>query len=385
MFAHQNMPSRKSVCICRKDIADKDRGGISFYYKGIINELVSYGWEVYVITQLPYTNPKVKVINVPEEDDYYKHSINVYKILKDLQVNIIEASNYKFELYEYLKQTKKVKVKPITIARADPSGVTCLFGNEYIEGEQYQTQHVDYNIALSEFAKNDTQYHYNIKTKRVIYIGVDFDHLFGYTSVDSLNSGKYINNRKEIRVRNLKIDKIAPKSKINIFWSGKPTYMKGYDYLEHLINDSPENFNFILNSTPVSRGISWSKKPAGKHTFIWGLDRADQISLWKNCNVTLLPSRVEGFSLVSAESLLLGIPLIANQQCQVVKEFPVEKEILYFNPTKIKDFIQTVELGMHVKVDLDEKQKWFFSSKRMALETHHFYMEVLDARRKYGV
>lgn len=367
---------KNKICIVRKDIADEDRGGISFYYKGIIKELVKWGWDVTVITQLPFKNTEARVVNVPVENDYHESTKNVAKVLENIDVDIIEASNYKFELLEFLVRNKNKKNKPITIIRSEPSGVTCLFGNEYMYGEQTQSQLADYNLAVSKFAKNDTEKQYNIVNDQVIYLGVDLDRLFSIKQKEVIESGLILDETGiERKIEEIKIDKIIDKNKINIFWSGKPTHMKGYDYLENIIKQAPENFNFILNETPVSHTI---KKGINGSTTLWDLKREDQISLWRKCDVTLLTSRVEGFSLVAAESLLLQKPLIANKQCDVIKEFPANKEIVFFNPNSIEDFIVSVKLAKEVKVKLSSKQLRFFDSKRLALETHYFYQKVLN-------
>ena len=183
--------NKNKVCIVRKDIADEDRGGISFYYKGIIKKLVDWGWDVTVVTQLPFTKTKARVINVPVEADYNTNTKNVRKVLESIQVDIVEASNYKFELLDYLLCNHTRSDRPITIVRSEPSGVTCMFGTEYIYGEQTQSELADYNIAVSKFAATDTEKQYNIKNDQVIYLGVDLDKLFTIKIRNILNQDTY--------------------------------------------------------------------------------------------------------------------------------------------------------------------------------------------------
>ena len=184
----------------------------------------------------------------------------------------------------------------------------------------------------------------------------------------------------EQKINKTPIDQLIYNSKINIFWSGKPTYMKGYDYLQELVDKTSGKFNFILNETPVSHTI---KTKYNNAVTVWNLSREDQVNLWKRCNVTLLTSRVEGFSLVAAESMLLKKALVVNTQCEIIREFPMQKEIMYFNPNSISDFISAVETADVIPFNLTEKQILFFDSKRLALETHYFYKKVLNLKRLY--
>lgn len=375
--------NKNRICIVRKDIADVDRGGISFYYKGIIKELVNWGWDVTVITQLPFTNTKARVINVPIEEDFNKNPINVRKALESIDVDIIEASNYKYELVDYLIHNINNPNRPITLVRSEPSGVTCMFGNMYEQGEKLQSVLADYNIAVSKFAARDTEQRYGIKNDQVIYLGIDIERLFSIEEKQYIESGIILSEKgDEKTIDSLEIDSLVDKNKINIFWSGKPTYMKGYDYLQKIVEETSDRYNFILNDTPVLHTI---KTINNKGKTLWNLSREDQINLWKRCDVTLLTSRVEGFSLIVGESMLLKKPLVVNTECETIKEFPTQEYIKYFDPNKIEDFINKIEAASKLKFELNEKQISFFDSRRLAIETHFFYKKVLSFKKLSSV
>ena len=366
----------KKVAFVHKDIGDQEKGGISVSYKALINGFLDKGWDVYVVTQREFKNTSAKVINVPLEKDYNIHSKNVAKALNGIDVDIIEASNYKFELLEYLKNRKSRK--PKTVIRCNPSCVTLLFGTHYLNSEETQSQLADYNISVSNFTKQDIEHYYNGEKSQIIYEGVDLDNFFSMKNKNTLSTGfSSLGSDDCSQIKPAKLDEIIKKDKINIFWCGKPTPMKGYDYLEKIIANSPDNFRFVLNTTKIDIAMSWGKEYGSKCVFVWDLSREDQLSIWRRCDVTLVTSRVEGLSYVTVESLLLGKPVIANKQCTVLREFPTKESIHFFNPIKFIEFETLIKEHYQDKVQIDSSQMKFFDSKRLVEETEQLYSILL--------
>lgn len=369
----------KKVAFVHKDIGDQEKGGVSVSYKALIKGFLEKGWCVYVITQREFKNTSAKVIDVPFEKDCEIHSRNVAKVLNDIEVDIVEASNYKFELLEYLK-TRKTKTPKIVI-RCNPSCVTLLFGTHYLNGEETQSQLADCNISVSDFTKHDIEHYYNVDESQVIYEGVDLDNFFSMQNKSTLSTGlSSLGSDDPSQIRPARLDEIISKDKINIFWCGKPTPMKGYDYLEKLIANSPDDFRFILNTTKIDISMSWGKEYGSKCVFVWDLAREDQLNIWRRCNVTLVTSRVEGLSYVTMESLLLGKPVIANQQCTILKEFPTKEYIHFFNPIQSMVFESLVRNHYLDEVEIDNSQMKFFDSKRLVEETEGLYSTLLESK-----
>ena len=131
--------------------------------------------------------------------------------------------------------------------------------------------------------------------------------------------------------------------KINVFWCGKPTLMKGYDYLEKIINFS-QDINWLINIGNSISEVKWTDKTNQKVTFFHNLKKEDQIELIKSSDVFLSTSRVEGFGIALAEALYLGLECIVSKDCRVFKEFKNFNNLTYVDIKSPKKVIEAIKL-----------------------------------------
>ena len=366
----------RTICFVHKDIGDENRGGVCVSYKSLISGFLKLGWRVICITQRQYQKTEAQVINVPEEKDPYKHSKNIARIVTKIDADIVECSNYKFETLNYLKT--RTRKKPLVFVRCNPSSESFLFGSEYTSGEKEMCNLADGIIAISKFANEDISKIYGRSSDIIIYEGINIDELKTFKKKEFVNSGNYLIDEKHISLGNsqLPIDNVIKKNKINIFWCGKATLMKGFDYLEKIIMDAPINLNFVLNISPSAEVLSWHKTTRNRCIFFSEPSKQDQINIWRHCDLTLITSRVEGFSLVAAESLLLRKPIVANRKCQVLREFPAGEQI-YFFKFGDRSIYTAIKKEKQWTISLNSKLRKFLDSRRTVAESNRFYLSFL--------
>lgn len=346
----------KTICFVHKDIGDIDRGGVCVLFKTIIDGLVDRGWDVSCITQQEFTNPKVRVIRLPGLDNPSVYSRMVSQTIDRLRPSIAECSNWKFELLDY--SNRKSRLTKIVV-RADPSAVT-LFGNgsrSLTECEKELCLNADKVIAVSNFSKRDVAEVYGIRRGvQVVYDGVDVERLKSFGS-------------------SRRISKFVKKGKINIFWCGKPTFMKGFDLLENIIKEAPSGINWILNIGNSVDEVGLDKINTKNVAVLRNLSRKDQIGIWKKCDIFLSTSRVEGFGLALAEALALGLPAIVNKHCEVYREFKPNRAISYTNVEKAQETLRLIE-ELAKKDTGTIKLNPIFHADRMVEESVRIYNEI---------
>jgi D-inositol-3-phosphate glycosyltransferase len=331
----------RSICFVHKDIGDIDRGGICVLFKTMIAGLVDRGWKVSCITQRKLSLPQVNTIVLPLIQDPILYSTEVSKTIGKINPDIVECSNWRFELLDYSEN--KLRTAKIVV-RSDPSATT-LFGHRLrglVKFEKKLCVNADHVMAVSNFAKKDITKTYSISNVSVVYNGVD---------VSALGA----NNQN-------KIPKCIVSDKINVFWCGKPTRMKGFDLLKKIINRSPDNINWILNLGDSVSEISTRGLNSKNLTIVNKLARSDQISIWKNCDVFLSTSRIEGFGLALAEALALGLPAIVNKDCRVYREFMPSEAIKLLDPSIVSDVFMAVKDASNNKVGYDRLNPEFHAT-----------------------
>lgn len=345
----------KSICFVHKDIGDIDRGGVCVLFKAIMAGLISRGWKVSCITQREFSMPGINIITLPATKDPILYSEMVSKAIVALAPDIVECSNWKFELLDYSRhQNRFAKV----VVRSDPSATT-LFGNDLENLARFEKElclNADMVLAVSGFAKQDIMRKYGIKDVCVIHNSIDANTLF---VPKSTSLPEYID-----------------RDKINVFWCGKTTFMKGFDLLKQLIAESPNDINWILNIGNSIDEVLRDNLKKENVVILNNLTRQDQINIWKNCDVFLSTSRVEGFGLALAEALALGLPALVNDDCEVYKEFQPNGAIEYIDPSNIENTLKKIRESSKSKVDFD-RLNMEFHREHMINESIKVYERLL--------
>jgi len=313
--------TRPDIVFTHKDIATIDRGGLCVLFKSLASGLASQGFRVHVLTTQELVIDNISVHRLPAVDDALSYSKYVSEAISDIGPLIAESSTWRFELLEYSRLVNKGSK---VVVRADPSAST-LFDNatNLDQGEGELCRNADLILAVSGFAKRDIQKKYHIPDGkiRVVYNGVQQLHEMNFGS--RITSGEILtpSTNESNPIISLPISDIINPDKINVLWIGKPTKMKGFDMLEAIVANAPDELNFIINMGYSIQEVKWADQNYRKCTFIRGLTKSDQQLLFHNSDALLSTSTVEGFGIVVAEALEMGIPTILNINCEVFREF----------------------------------------------------------------
>jgi len=324
-------------------------------FKAIMAGLTSSGWRVSCITQREFSMPGINIVTLPTTKDPILYSEMVSEVVEKFKPDIVECSNWKFELLDYSKrQSRFARV----VVRSDPSATT-LFGIDLDNLAQLEKElclNADMVLAVSEFAKKDIMKKYGLKDVRVIHNSIDTNTLIIPESV--------------------RIPECIARDKINVFWCGKTTLMKGFDLLKVLIAESPNDINWILNIGNSIEEVLRDDLKKENVVILNNLARQDQVNIWKNCDVFLSTSRVEGFGLALAEALALGLPALVNEDCQVYKEFQPNEAIEYVDPSNVENILRKIKELSKYKVNYDRLNAEFHR-EHMIDESLKVYEELL--------
>lgn len=345
----------KSICFAHKDVGDIDRGGVCVLFKAIMVGLTNKGWKVSCITQRKFSMLGINTITLPVTKDPVLYSEMVSRVIETFKPDIAECSNWKFELLDYSRcQNRYAKV----VVRSDPSATT-LFGKD-LENLALQEKELCLNadmvLAVSEFAKKDIMKKYGLEEVQVIHNSIDTNTL--------------------IVPKSTSVPDCIDREKINVFWCGKTTLMKGFDLLKELIAESSNDINWILNIGNSIEEVLRVDLKKENVTILNNLTRRDQINIWKNCDAFLSTSRVEGFGLALAEALALGLPALVNDNCEVYKEFQPNNAIEYIDPSNIENTLKKIRESSENKVDFD-RLNTEFHREHMINESLKVYEELL--------
>lgn len=320
----------KSICYVHKDIGDIERGGISTLFKTLAVGMRDAGWKVYCITQQDLSIEGIESIKLEKERDPLVYSKKVTEVIQSIKPIIAECSTWRFELLDYLNtDNRETKV----VVRCEPAA-EIFFDNmdTYSAGERALCAKADLRVAVSNFAKEIIEEKYDVKVESVVHNGVDVTNLRALISNDSRNA--------------------ISKDKINIFWCGKATKMKGYDYLENIIKYSDlSKLNWIINLGNSPEEVVWDKETKGSVSFVSNIAKEEQISIWSKCDVSISTSRNEGFGLVVAESLALGVPVILNKDCVVFQEFLPNSAVKLVDVRNTQEVLNVINSIQKLKQD----------------------------------
>jgi len=337
--------------------------------------LVERGWQVSCITQREFKTKNITVIRLPKINNYLKYSQAISSVLRDIKPDIAECSNWRAELIDFSRNKRHLNTQ--LIVRSDPSSRT-LFGDvHFFKAEKELCQNADKVLAVSKFAQKDIQEKYHLDNVRVIYNAIDDNYLSNIGVRNKLSSGFFIKKGKRFFPKN--ISSFLAKDRFNIFWCGKPNAMKGFDYLEKIVLAAPKEFAFVINIGRSSHRILWSLKALKKASFIWDLDKIDQVNILRQCKAFLSTSRVEGFGLALLEALVLGLPAVANNYCEVYHEFLPSTRLFLVDITNVNlvlDYL--LKLAAYKKQNGLDLRKLPFTKAKLIYETEQIYRELLN-------
>lgn len=354
------------VAIVHKDIGPEDRGGISVLYKHLAKGLAARGTKIFIVSQHESASETgIEYITLPQEADPIRYSRLVRSAIQQLPIDVAECSTWRFELADFIKApARSAKV----IVRCDPS-VETLFGDghAYALHEKDIVQNADLRIAVSRFAANDILHRYRAQSELTIYNGVD--------TASHSDRNIYLTSQT-LTEQNGYLDLFDDGSTAKIIWIGKRTYMKGFDLFQKMVIEMPDRFQFIVNESPVPQPIPWDSQALNRVDRISNVPRLQHYEIIKMCDCCLISSRVEGFSYVCAEALSLGVPVIANQDCNVLREFDAGPFIQFVdlsNTPEIEDAILRAQSIQNKLAVLP----LHYSVSSMVEETSKAYLSIL--------
>lgn len=363
-------PSDKTILFSHKDVGDIDRGGVGVLFKSLAGGLVNTGWNVHVATSQQLNMEGVTTHILPFVEDPLAYSRQVSEIVDAVTPNIAEASTWRYELLDYSRRQSR---RSNVIVRADPSAGTLFSGAKHLDpGEQELCRRADLIVAVSGFAQTDIQRKYGVSEVHVVYNGIPKKE----TSLekDRIHSGELllpaVDERKSLD--QTKVTDIVKPGMVNVFWIGKPTKMKGFHLLEDIVSNAPNNFNFVINTGYAPSEVKWDEKNYEKCTFIRALTKEDQLLLLKNSSVFLSTSTIEGFGIVVAEALQMGLPAILNSACEVYHEFLPNDGITLIDMGTPNIAIEAIKEQGNKKVDYSRLPERFTQEFMVRKSIEHY-------------
>ena len=362
---------KKSLCISHKDIGNTDRGGVCTLFKSLARGLVQKNWDVHCVTTQELEIEGVHVNTFPSVEDPEAYSKLVTEFVLDTKPDVAECSTWRYELLDLArKQHPESKI----VVRADPSAGTLFQTAGYMEASEAELcQKADLILAVSMFARTDITKKYGVGDVSVVYNGIEsIDHAL--LEDDALNSGEVLfpSENTSTPIENASAyDFISPDA-VNVMWIGKPTRMKGFDLLEKIVELSPSYYNFIINIGYSPREVTWKPKNLERCQFIRALSKVDQLRILKRANVFLSTSRVEGFGIVVAEALDLGLPVVLNSNCDVYGEFLPNQAVSMIDCSDEEAVIAQILAALSNKQDYSRNPKDFTQQRMVELSVAHY-------------
>ncbi|OGD78647.1 hypothetical protein A2368_01915 [Candidatus Collierbacteria bacterium RIFOXYB1_FULL_49_13] len=365
----------RSICYTHKDIADVGRGGLSTLFKTLATGLAKNGWWVHCITSQKLDIPGVISHYIDPTRDPYEYSRRVAQVVTHIEPDIAECSNWRFELLTYARNKRNDKTK--IVVRCDPSATT-LFpsAKEFESGEIAMCNIADKLVAVSKFAAKDISSKYSIGKIQVIYNGVESVDLAGVDK-QYIDSGKIIDStcNEIIEFNHYKMEQLMGNG-VNVFWMGKTTRMKGFDLLERVVSSSPASIRFIICLGHSIPEVVWNDKTRENCIFVQDLEKDDLYNIWSSCNLYLSTSRVEGFGLSVMESLMLNVPAILNDGCEVYHEFLPNRNLKLCDIQNVTTLISMMEQCKNVARNTDGVPSKF-TSDTMIKKSIKIYNQLL--------
>lgn len=335
-----------SICFVHKDLSTIDRGGVCTLFKTIASGLQKNGWDVYAITTQDLSLSGVTTIKLPPIRSYDDHYKNIASILNDLSPDIAECSTWRYELLDFAREANRKKTK--VVLRCDPPSGSLFEGmDEFEKHERELYQLADARIAVSEFARRELRRKYGEKDVVLIYNGIEevpIDELDGISTISTVEIVDLANGSSQVK-KDADISEFMDTKKMNVFWVGKTTKMKGFDYLESIVEKGAADFNFIVNIGFSQIDTEWRRENYKKAHFIRGLTKKEQLALWRNADVFISTSRSEGFGIVVSEALSIGLPVVLNAQCEVFSEFLPNDGVVLADAADPESFLRVMRMA----------------------------------------
>lgn len=374
MNVEVNPQVKRSILFAHKDTGDIDRGGVCVLFKTLASGLSKKGWGVHVATTQELNMEGVQTHMLPFIDDPLQYSKGVTTVVKDVSSAIAECSTWRFELYDYSQQTDR---RSKVVVRADPSAGTIFNSAQNLdEGEKTLCKNADLILAVSEFARDDIQKKYQVPKIYVVYNGIPISQ--GGLEDGRIGSGELLfpaSNESQPLVERDVAEIIKP-DMINIFWVGKPTKMKGFHILENIVNNAPDNFNFVINTGYAPPEVEWDKSNYERCIFIRGLTKTDQLFLLKHSSVFLSTSTIEGFGIAVAEALQMGLPVVLNAACDAYHEFLPNDGVILTDMQDPYTIVEAVKEHISKKVDYSRLPEQF-TQEYMVARSIEYYERLL--------
>lgn len=214
----------------------------------------------------------------------------------------------------------------------------------YFEKKSYQN--ADKIIAVSESVKNEMISHFKISKEKIIVINNGVD----------LKKFKPMKNKIILRKKYG-----LPDNKKIIFFPGRPSFGKGFDIAEKVLERLGDNyFMFVLGS---------GRSKLKNIKFIGKIPNEKMPEIYNCADLCLFPSRYEGNSVSVLESAACGTPLILSR----VGEMKTNKKMKEFVCISIEEYMKKIK-NINLK---SASKKWRdfskdFSLKKQILELRGF-------------
>jgi glycosyltransferase involved in cell wall biosynthesis len=209
----------------------------------------------------------------------------------------------------------------------------------YFEKKSYEN--ADKIIAVSESVKNEMSDYFKIPGKKIVVIdnGVD------------LNKFRPIKNKVNLRRKYG-----LPVNKRILLFPGRPSFGKGFDLVEKIMENLTNDYLMIV----LSEGKSKSKNIK----FIGKKKNEEMPEIYSLADLTVFPSRYEGSSVSVLESAACGTPLVLSQ----VGLMKNQKKLNDFICENYRDYVSKIKFLLDNETEYKKSKKaWLSLSKKFSL------------------
>lgn len=365
-----------SICFVHKDLATVDRGGVCRLLKTIAEGVSKKGWTVFALTNYDLDLEGVTTIKIPLRNNYDDHYQDVVNVINAIKPDIAECSSWRYELLTYIDNEIDRQTK--VVVRCDPPA-SSLFDNvdELAKKEQQLFHKADTRIAISEYARKELASKYGDEEVVLIYNGIKEFPISSLAKIQTISKYEEIDmvNKTSKIVEGRPVKDLLDKTKKNVMWVGKPTRMKGFDFLEKIVETASDEYRFIINTGYSGIECPWKDENYRRALFIRGLDKLEQLALWHGVDISISTSRAEGFGLVVSEALSLGLPVVLNKHCEVFKEFTPNEAVILADAEDSNAFINAMRLSTK-KVNYSRNPR-SFTQENLVTESIKIYEKLL--------
>ena len=167
----------------------------------------------------------------------------------------------------------------------------------------------------------------------------------------------------------------------NILFVGRLDHQKGFDILyEAFKSKELENFNLLVAGDAVLSGSNY--KPTGNVNFLGWISKTSLIDLYENSDLTIIPSRWEGFGFVAIESLARGTPVLSSRAGSLPEILGEYGQITEMRSAKevIRAIIQYRTRAEEAPSILQNYVRKNFSPELFSEKISEFYKKAVDKK-----